>query len=131
MTMAASIEARMPFMDHTFAAFISGLPDTWRVRGLTTKRILRSAMQRMLPKHILQRPKIGFRVPVNEWFRTSMRDYLLDHLTGANSRTRDYYRRDRLQRILDEHIRGRQNHEKLLWCLLSLEIWHREYRMSG
>lgn len=126
MTMAASLEARMPFMDHQLAAFVSGLPDEWRVRGLTTKRILREAMRRVLPAGILARPKIGFRVPVNEWFRGSMRGYLTDHLLGSDSRTRDYYRPEALRSYVDEHTAGRQNHEKLLWCLLSLEIWHRE-----
>jgi asparagine synthase (glutamine-hydrolysing) len=129
MTMAASIEGRMPFLDHELAAFVSTLPDAWRVRGLTTKRVLRLAMQRVLPAHILQRPKVGFRVPVNEWFRTSMRDYLLTHLTDADSRTRDYYRPEQLRRVLEEHLSGRQNHEKLLWCLLSLEVWHREFNL--
>ncbi|HEV2442212.1 MAG TPA: asparagine synthase (glutamine-hydrolyzing) [Steroidobacteraceae bacterium] len=126
MTMAASLEARMPFMDHQLAAFVSGLPDEWRVRGLTTKRILREAMRRVLPAEILERPKIGFRVPVNEWFRGSMRGYLTDHLLGAVSRTRDYYHPQALRSYVDEHTAGRQNHEKLLWCLLSLEVWHRE-----
>lgn len=127
MTMAASLEARMPFMDHELAAFVSSLPDDYRVRGLQTKWILREAMKRLLPKTILERPKVGFRVPVNEWFRGSMRSYLYDHLTGPDSRTRDYYRREALARILDEHVQGRQNHEKLLWSLLTLEIWHRQF----
>lgn len=127
MTMAASIEARMPFMDHELAAFISTLPDTCRVRGRTTKWLLREGMKRILPVDILERPKVGFRVPVNEWFRTSMREYLYDHLAGQDSRTRDYYQRPALMRLLDEHVQGRQNHEKLLWAMLSLEIWHREY----
>jgi asparagine synthase (glutamine-hydrolysing) len=129
MTMAASVEARMPFLDHELAAFVSALPDIWRVRGFTTKRVLRLAMRRLLPARILQRPKVGFRVPVNEWFRTSMRDYLLAHLTGTDSRTRDYYRPEQLRRVLQEHVDGRQNHEKLLWCLLNLEIWHREFNL--
>jgi len=129
MTMGASIEARMPFLDHELVAFVSGLPDSWRVRGFTTKRVLRLAMRRLLPARILRRPKIGFRVPVNEWFRTSMRDYLLEHLSGPGSRTREYYRPAELQRVLQEHIDGRQNHEKLLWCLLNLEIWQREYSL--
>jgi asparagine synthase (glutamine-hydrolysing) len=129
MTMGASIEARMPFMDHELVAFVSALPDTWRVRGFTTKRVLRLAMSRLLPRRILQRPKVGFRVPVNEWFRTSMRDYLFALLTGTDSRTRDYYRPAQLQRVLQEHTDGRHNHEKLLWCLLNLEIWHREYNL--
>src|SRR5580658_8664761 len=129
MTMGASIEARMPFLDHELAAFVSALPDAWRVRAFTTKRILRLAMRRFLPARILQRPKVGFRVPVNEWFRTSMRDYLLAHLTGKDSRTRYYYRPQELRRVLEEHFAGRHNHEKLLWCLLNLEIWQREFNL--
>jgi asparagine synthase (glutamine-hydrolysing) len=131
MTMAASLEARMPFMDHELAAFVSALPDRWRIRGVTTKRVLREAMKRLLPRQILERPKVGFRVPVNQWFRTSMREYLLDHLTAPNSRTRHYYKPERLRGILDEHINGRQNHEKLLWTMLTLELWHRTFQPAG
>jgi len=130
MTMAASLEGRTPFMDHELAAYVSSLPDHWRVRGHTTKRILRLAMRELLPARILNRPKIGFRVPVNEWFRTSMRDYLLEHLSGPASLTRCYYLPEVLDRYVNEHLAGRQNHEKLLWALLTLEIWHREYRVT-
>ena len=126
MTMAASLEARMPFMDHELAAFVSALPDACRVRGLQTKWILREAMKRLLPEAILKRPKVGFRVPVNEWFRGPMRAYLYDHLVSVDSKTREYYRHEALEKILQEHMQGRQNHEKLLWSLLTLEIWHRE-----
>jgi asparagine synthase (glutamine-hydrolysing) len=131
MTMAASIEARMPFMDHELAAYVSSLPDHYRVRGLQTKWILREAMKRLLPEQILTRPKVGFRLPVNEWFRGPMRDYLYDHLTGKDSLTMQYYRCDVLDRMLSEHVNGRQNHEKLLWSLLNLEIWHRQYLGQG
>ena len=127
MTMAASLEARMPFMDHELAAYVSSLPDDYRVRGRTTKWILREAMKQLLPQAILERPKVGFRVPVNEWFRGPMKDYLYEHLTGASSRTRHYYHAQALQQVLAEHVKGRQNHEKLLWSLLTLEIWHRQY----
>jgi len=126
MTMAASIEARMPFMDHLLVDYVASLPDEYRVRGRTTKWLLREAMKSLLPGSILERPKVGFRVPVNEWFRGSMRDYLCDHLTGNDSRTLELYNRGALQRILDEHIKGRQNHEKLLWSLLNLELWYRQ-----
>ncbi|HZM37374.1 MAG TPA: asparagine synthase (glutamine-hydrolyzing) [Burkholderiales bacterium] len=128
MTMAASIEARVPFLDHRLAEHISTLPDQARVRGLTGKWILREAARRLIPRRILARPKVGFRVPVNEWFRGDMRDYLLEHLRGAGSATRRYYDAAVLDRTLDEHLHGRQNHEKLLWTLLNLEIWHRTYR---
>jgi asparagine synthase (glutamine-hydrolysing) len=127
MTMAASIEARMPFMDHELAGFVSSLPDRWRIRGLRTKHVLREAMARVLPASILERPKVGFRVPVNEWFRGSMKPYLIEHLRSDASRTRAWYRPDALRAVLDEHLEGRQNHEKLLWAMLSLEIWHRQY----
>lgn len=127
MTMAASLEARMPFMDHELAAFISNLPDKYRVRGHTTKWILRKAMKRLLPSTILRRPKVGFRVPVNEWFKGPMRDYLYEHLNSSASITREYYHPAMLEKVLIDHVAGRQNHEKLLWSMLNLEIWHRQY----
>lgn len=130
MTMAASIEARMPFMDHELAGWVSGLPDKYRVRGREGKWLLRAAMKQLLPAKILDRPKVGFRVPVNEWFRGPMREYLQDHLTGADSRTRKYFHRPALDKLLTDHFTGRHNHEKLLWCLLNLELWHREYAID-
>jgi asparagine synthase (glutamine-hydrolysing) len=65
---------------------------------------------------------------VNEWFRRDMRGYLLEHLAGSSSLTRPYYNGAMLDRVLQEHLQGRQNHEKTLWMLLNLEIWHRAYR---
>jgi asparagine synthase (glutamine-hydrolysing) len=127
MTMAASLEARMPFMDHELATFVSRLPDTYRVRGRSTKWILRNAMKRILPDSILNRPKVGFRVPVNVWFQGPMRDYLFEHLIGAGSITAGYYNRAALLMMLSEHMTGKRNHEKLLWSLLNLEIWHKQY----
>lgn len=127
MTMAASLEARMPFLDQDLVAYVSSLPDRFRVRGMQTKWILREALKELLPPRILNRPKVGFRVPVNEWFRGSMRAYLYGHLTSPESLTRDLYSRQQLETILDEHVSGRSNHEKLLWSLLNLELWHREF----
>ncbi len=127
MTMAASIESRVPFLDHELAAFVSALPDHFRIRGKTTKWILRAAAARLLPERILSRPKVGFRVPVNKWFRGPMRDFLVSHLQGPESMTRAYYEPKVLDRIVADHLEGRQNSEKLLWSLLNLEIWHRHY----
>ena len=127
MTMAASIESRVPFLDHELAGFVSSLPDTYRVKGFSTKWILRQAGRSLIPASILDRPKVGFRVPVNQWFRTRMRDYLVEHLQGSESKTRAYFDRQVLDRVVGDHLDGRQNHEKLLWALLNLEIWHRHY----
>ena len=123
MTMAASIEARMPFMDHELSEYVSSLQDNYRVRGRSTKWILREAVKHILPEKIVNRPKVGFRLPVNEWFRGPMKDYLYDNLMGDDSVSREYYRKDLLSKILKEHIDGRHNYEKLLWTMLNLEIW--------
>jgi asparagine synthase (glutamine-hydrolysing) len=127
MTMAASIESRVPFLDHELAGYVSSLPDHYRVKGMKTKWILRQAGRSLIPEKILNRPKVGFRVPVNKWFQGPMKDYLRDHLQGADSKTRAYYDPQVLDRVVGDHIEGRQNHEKLLWALLNLEIWHRQY----
>lgn len=126
MTMAASIEARMPFMDHKLAEFVSSLPDKYRVRGKQTKWILRETMKGLVPEEILNRPKVGFRLPVNEWFQGKMKDYLHEQLFGQDSISSKFYVKKSLGRIFSEHTKGRQNHEKLLWTLLNLELWLKE-----
>jgi asparagine synthase (glutamine-hydrolysing) len=128
MTMAASIEARVPFLDHPLVEFVATLPDHWRAKGMRRKRVLREAAASLLPGVIRRRRKVGFRVPMDEWFASSLRDYLYDHLRSADSLTRSYYHSAVLDGILDEHTRGVQTHDKLLWTLLTLEIWHRQYR---
>jgi asparagine synthase (glutamine-hydrolysing) len=127
MTMAASLEARVPFLDHELAAFVSSLPDRIRIRGWRTKWILRAAAKTLLPERILARPKVGFRVPVNKWFRGPMREFLTSHLQGSSSITRAYYGAKVLDGVVADHLSGRKNSEKLLWTLLNLEIWHRQY----
>jgi asparagine synthase (glutamine-hydrolysing) len=127
-TMAASIDARLPFLDHRLAELVSSLPDALRLRGLRTKWILRQAASGLVPKKIARRAKAALRLPVAEWLRGPMREQLLDHLQGASSCTRPYYRAGELDRVLGEHLKGRNNHQKLLWMLLNLEIWHRAYR---
>ena len=128
MTMAASIEARVPFLDHKLVEFASSLPDHWRVDELRRKRVLREVARSLLPREIPERTKVGFRVPVTEWFTGGMREYLFDHLRSSDSMTRGYYDTAVLDRVLDEHTRGVQTHDKLLWTLLTLEIWQRQYR---
>ncbi len=130
MTMAASIEARMPFMDHELALYLSRLPDRWRVRGLTGKVLLRRSMAGVLPPVVLDRPKVGFRVPVNEWFQGRLRGWVHDLLLGSGSLTREWYRRERLAGLVDEHVSGRRNHEKALWMLVTLELFQRRYGLS-
>ena len=84
-------------------------------------------MRDILPGEILSRSKVGFRMPVNEWIQGPMRDFTYDHLTGPSSLTRDYYRPAPLNKILDEHMSGSQNHEKVIWTLINLELFQRHY----
>jgi asparagine synthase (glutamine-hydrolysing) len=130
-SMAVSIEARMPFMDTELAQLMARLPDKWRIRGFTQKYILRAAMKNILPREILRRPKVGFRVPVNEWFRGPMRSFIRDHIDSPRSISREFCDRTQIERLLGEHESGRQNHEKLLWTLVNLELFQERYRLGG
>jgi asparagine synthase (glutamine-hydrolysing) len=124
----AGLEARLPFLDHRVAEYVSALPDEQRVRGFTTKRILREAAGRLLPAPLARRAKGGWRLDVGGWLRNELRDFTLDHLQGRTSVTRQYYDAAALDKVLDEHLKGKKNHETLLWTLLNLEIWHRVYQ---
>lgn len=126
MTMAASIEGRMPFMDTALAEFVARLPDAAFLRRRTGKVILRKAMADILPPDVLNRPKWGFRVPMGKWLRGPMRDYLNDMLLGANTRLGAYLERSVVAALIDEHQMQRRDREKELWGLLSLEIFLRQ-----
>ena len=101
MTMAASIEARMPFIDYELAAFLSSLPDSFRIRSkagsVTQKWILREAMRDVLPPAILSRQEANFRVPTGLWFRTTLKGYVYETLLKTSSHTRAFYRREALK----------------------------------
>jgi asparagine synthase (glutamine-hydrolysing) len=125
MTAAASLELRAPFLDHRLAEYVSALPDAARVRGLSTKWILRRAGERLLADARVKPQKRGFRIPLGDLMRTESRELLVDHLRGAGCRTRSYCDGAVLDRLLDQHLAGKRNHEELLWTLLNLEIWHR------
>jgi asparagine synthase (glutamine-hydrolysing) len=127
MTSAAALELRAPFLDHPLAEYVSALPDAARVRGLCTKWILRKADERLLADTALKPTKAGFRIALADLMRTQMKELLADHLRGARAHVRAYYDGAALDRLLDQHLAGKRNHEETLWTLLNLEIWHRTY----
>lgn len=129
MTMAASLEARMPFLDHRLIEFVSSLPDRQRVRGRVGKRILRAAMRGVLPPRVLSRRKVGFRMPVHLWLQDGLRPMLFDLLLAPGAVLTPLLDRAQVRRFVEEHVAGRHNHEKLLWMLLNLEIWCRSNRI--
>ena len=128
MTMAAGIEARMPFLDHELVALVASMPDSVRIRNGEQKWILREAMRHILPTEILTRPKIGLRIPVAGWFRDSLRGFVFDKLLSTSSLTRRYLQPKVVETILTEHANGRVNHEKLIWQLLNLELFMEAYK---
>jgi asparagine synthase (glutamine-hydrolysing) len=130
MTASAALELRTPFLDHRLAEYVSALPDAARVRGLSTKWILRQADRRLIADAALKPRKAGFRIPLADLMRGEMRELLVDQLRGPGCLTRAYYDGKVLDRMLDEHLAAKRNHEETLWTLLNLEIWHRTYRRS-
>jgi asparagine synthase (glutamine-hydrolysing) len=124
---AASVEAHMPFLDHRVAEYVSALPDGQRVQGLTTRCVLREAGRLLVPAPLRRRTNAGWHFDVAGWLRNELRDFTREHLQGRSSATRQYYDAAALDRLFDEHLKGKRNHEKLLWTLLNIEIWHRTY----
>jgi asparagine synthase (glutamine-hydrolysing) len=125
-SMAYSVEARSPLLDHHVMELAAQLPDHWKqVRG-RGKRILASAMRDLLPASVLERPKMGFSVPLERWFREELRDLPREILCGADAAVRDYVLPDAMERLIREHQEGDRNHSVKLWTLVQLELWHRE-----
>jgi asparagine synthase (glutamine-hydrolysing) len=124
MSMAASIESRVPFLDHPLTEWVASLPQSMKLRGTTTKWILRQAMQGRLPAPILERRKMGFPVPVGAWLRSPWRALLSEYVTGSRARARGFFEPSVVERLVSEHIRG-VNHAERLWALLTFEIWAR------
>jgi asparagine synthase (glutamine-hydrolysing) len=125
MSMAASIESRVPFLDHPLVEFAAKLPRRLKLRGFTTKYALRRAMRGVLPAEILNRPKMGFPVPIGSWLRGRYRPLLDEYVLGPRAVRRDLFNTEYLRRIVAEHGRGTENHSERLWALINLELWHR------
>jgi len=126
-SMANSLEARSPFLDHKVVEFSATLPSSWKIRGLTTKYILKKTFKGFLPSEIINRPKQGFGIPVGKWFRNDWKNYFREVVLSERALNRGYFRRESLERIFGEHISGYRDHGYRLWALLMLELWHRIY----
>lgn len=125
MSMAASIESRVPFLDHPLVEFAAALPQRMKLRGVTTKYILREAMKGALPPQILSRRKMGFPVPVGAWFAGAFRHVLDEFVLSPRAAARGLFDMNAVSRMADQHLRGEQKHDQRLWALVNLEIWQR------
>ncbi|MHB1571409.1 MAG: asparagine synthase (glutamine-hydrolyzing) [Solirubrobacteraceae bacterium] len=126
-TMAYSLEARSPLLDHQLMEFAASIPEELKLNGRQKKWVFREALRGWLPDDILDRPKQGFTVPLNHWLRGELHDLAREVLLDRDSLTRSYFRREAVQSILDRHSTGADEETKRLWALFVFELWHREF----
>ena len=131
MSMAVSLEARAPLLDHKLIDFVTTVPASLKLKGLETKHLLKRAVADLVPAEILHRPKQGFGVPIQEWINQQLRERIRDTLNDARTRQRGYIDSGYLDILLTEHERGRRDHSMGLWALLMFELWHRQFVDQG
>jgi asparagine synthase (glutamine-hydrolysing) len=127
MSMAASIESRVPFLDHHLVEFAAALPPRMKLRGLTTKWILREAVRGILPEPILTRKKMGFPVPFGLWMREGWQGVARDVLLDRRTRERGLIDPAAVETLIHEHAGGRRDGADAIWSLLNLELWYRTF----
>jgi len=131
MSMATSLEVRVPILDHLFVEWVTGLPPEFKLRDGNQKYILRKLAERVgVPREVLYRPKQGFALPLVDWMKHEMKDLILTVLLEPRTLQRGYFNRQAVQQLLDEHFRGRRDHSHRIWRLLMLELWHRNFLES-
>lgn len=124
-SMANGLECRAPLLDHRLVEFAAALPVRYKLKRGRGKRILKLAFPELLPDSVTRRPKMGFGVPLAQWFRGELRDYAHDVLLDPTARSRGYFRASAVERLLSEHAAGTFDHGYRLWGLLVFELWHR------
>ncbi|NOT27603.1 MAG: asparagine synthase (glutamine-hydrolyzing) [Acidobacteria bacterium] len=126
-TMAHGLEGRSPLLDHEFMEFAASLPSDFKLRGQTTKYILKQAVRDLVPRDIIDRPKKGFGVPLGSWFRNELRELSGDLLLDGRLAARGYFKPGMVERLITEHRQGVAAWQDQLWSLLMLESWHRMF----
>ena len=128
MSMATSLEVRVPMLDHEFVEWAAGLPIEWKFRNNTRKYILKKLAERLgIPSELLHRRKQGFQLPLVEWMRNELQEQFFRVLLEPRTLQRGYFKPAAVRTLVDEHLRGRRNRSGLLWRMLVLELWHRNF----
>ena len=126
-TMAHSLEARSPLLDHVLMEFVATLPHQFKLSGKEKKYLLKACLRGSVPDAVLDRPKMGFCVPLARWFREDLREMAYDLLLSSRAIQRGYFRAGRVEDLLKDHCQARADHAAQLWDLLVLELWHRTF----
>ena len=127
MSMANSLEVRAPLLDYTLIEYVATLPVSLKLRDGISKYIFRKYCRPLLPESVLKKPKQGFGIPKDQWFRTELRQAAQDILLDPKTLQRGYFRKEAIARLLDHHVTGRRDYSTWIWCLIVLEIWHRTF----
>jgi asparagine synthase (glutamine-hydrolysing) len=131
MSMAVSLEARVPLLDHKLIEFAARVPSSLKLRRGTTKYLLRRVLERHAPASIVSGPKHGFTMPIGEWLRGSLKDLAGELLLGDRLRNRGLFDRAVLERLWNDHQQRRRDHQHRLWTLVMLELWFRQFADGG
>jgi asparagine synthase (glutamine-hydrolysing) len=126
-SMAHGLEVRAPFLQRELVEYVTGLPSSLKMKGLTGKYILRRAVGDLLPPAILKRPKKGFGIPLSRWFKKELKELLLETLSPRRLRETGLFHPPAVQRLIDEHLNGVRDNRKPLWALTAFEIWRQLY----
>ena len=126
-TMAHSLEARSPLLDHSLMEFVASLPPSFKLFGTQKKRIFKAALRGVLPDSILDRPKMGFGVPLASWFRNELKEMSHDILLSKRAIERGYFQMNVIEHLLHQHCHGQEDNGAYLWDLMMLELWHRRF----
>ncbi len=127
MTMAVSLEARVPLLDHELIEFVQTIPAQLKLKGNSTKYIFKKAMEGIVPDEILYREKQGFGVPIGDWINSQLKDRIHGILSEKRSLERGYFEPRYINLLLEEHAKKRRDHSHALWILWMLELWHRQF----
>jgi asparagine synthase (glutamine-hydrolysing) len=126
-TMANSLEARSPFLDHHVIEFAASLPEKYKLRGLTTKYLLKRVLKKLLPAENLGRRKMGFGEPIGHWFRGKLQSFLRENILSQSAIKRGLFKPDEVKRLVDLHTRSERDYSHQLWTLLMLELWFQRF----
>lgn len=126
-TMANSLEARSPFLDHHVIEFAASLPEKYKLRGLTTKYLLKKMLKQLLPAENLTRRKMGFGVPIGHWFRGELQPFLRETILSESALKRGLFKAEAVKRLVELHTRGERDYSHQLWTLLMLELWFKRF----
>jgi asparagine synthase (glutamine-hydrolysing) len=131
MSMATSLEVRVPMLDHEFVEWVTSLPVEWKFRAGTRKHILKKLAERVgIPPEVIHRRKQGFQLPLVEWMRDELKSRFWNVLLEPRTLQRGYFKPGAIQGLIEEHVQGRRNRSGLLWRMLVLELWHRNFMES-